>query len=267
MIGVEQLQEIIEAGLHTGKLEGENPVSELIVSYVGAGKTDLTRHYPDVCVDSVLYVTDITAFAIHKKFGNKLRSGKIRHIILPDLLVPLNKQKEQAGHFITFMNGIIEEGIAKVISRESDFRVDYPVRCGLITTLAREELTKRREKWAAVGFLSRMIPISYQYSTETVTKILESIKKREYRNDRPQPMNLPAETFVDLPKDIADAIEPIAMRVKDRSDRYGYRRLRQLLTLAMGHGLMQGRTSVNWEDVKWIEGISEFINDECKKTI
>lgn len=267
MIGVEQLQEIIEAELHTGKLEGENPGSILVVSYVGAGKTDLVRHYPDACVDSVLYVTDITAFAIHKRYGRKLRSGKIRHIVLADLLVPLNKQKEQAGHFITFMNGIIEEGIAKVISRDSDFQVNFPVRCGLITTLAREELTKRKEKWAAVGFLSRMLPISYQYSTESVKKIMESIKNREYREDKPKQLNLPPETYVDLPKNIADAIEPIAMLVKDKSDRYGYRRLRQLQTLAMGHALMKGRTAVNREDLSWIEGVSEFINDECKKTI
>lgn len=267
MIGVQQLQEIIETTLTTGRLEGETPVSLLIVSYIGAGKTDLVRHYPDVCVDSVLYVTDITAFAIHKKYGQKLRSGRIRHIILPDLLVPLNKQKDQAGHFITFMNGIIEEGIAKVISRESNFIVDYPVRCGLITTLAREELVKRKQAWAAVGFLSRMLPVSYQYSTKSITKILESIKQRDYRDDQPQKLHLPDEAYVDLPRDIADLLQPIALSVKDSSDRYGFRRLKQLQTLAMGHALRQGRRSVNERDVDWIRAIAKFMNYRCATVI
>jgi hypothetical protein len=267
MIAVDELREVIEVALYTGKLQGENPVSLLIISWVGAGKSDLTRHYPDTCVDSVLYVTDITAFAIHKKYGKKLRSGIIRHIVIPDLLVPLNKQKDQADHFITFVNGIIEEGIAKVISRESDFQVDYPVRCGLITTLAREELAKRKDRWAAVGFLSRMIPISYSYKEDSIQAIRDSIKRREYRSDIPQPLNLPKETYIELPGYIAELIEPIATSVKDPSDRYGFRRMKQLQTLAMGHALKEGRKEVTADDLDWLEKVSRFMNYECKEKI
>jgi hypothetical protein len=267
MIGTEKLEEILESTLCTGRIKDETPVSLLIVSYVGAGKSDLVRHYPDNCVDSVLYASDITAFAIHKKFGKALRTGRIRHIIIPDLLVPLNKQKEQAGHFITFMNGIIEEGIAKVISRESDFRVDFPVRCGLITTLAREELVKRRNNFATVGFMSRMLPVSYQHSPELIHKIFESIKERKYKEDKVQRLEMPQESEVDLPKDIADCIEPLANRLKDPSDKYGYRRLHQLQTLSMGHALLNKRMVVDYDDVLWLWELEDFFYDDCRKNI
>jgi hypothetical protein len=43
-----------------------------------------------------------------------IKSGKIRHIIIGDLLAPLSKQKKTRDDFIAFFNSLIEEGVISV---------------------------------------------------------------------------------------------------------------------------------------------------------
>ena len=264
MIATDDLQEIIRIALCTGRLVDERPLSLLIVAAVGAGKTELVSRFSEKYVDSVLYATDITAFALHKKHGKELKSGKIRHIIIPDLLTPLNKQKEQADHFITFMNGIIEEGLARVESRDSNFIANIPVRCGFITTLATKELERKKDRWAAIGFLSRMLPISYSYKQETVMEIFDHIINREYLMDNPQPLKLPIDSYMLLSPDLAEQVKPYAMATKDENDQYGFRRLKQLQTFLMGRALLKGRKEVIDEDLNVLDRYAKYMRYDCK---
>jgi len=267
VIKVEQLEKIVKVALYTGRILNERPLSILVVAAVGAGKTDLLSKFSEKFVDSVLYASDITAFALHHKHGKQLKKGMIRHIIIPDLLTPLNKARDQADHFITFMNGIIEEGIARVESQKSNFVVDIPIRCGLITSLATRELKIRKDKWASVGFLSRMLPISFEYKQETVMEIFEYITDRAYLTANPKALNLPPDTDVILPKDISESCIPLAQLLKDRDDKYGFRRLKQIQTFIMGHALMNGRTIVEEEDLQGFVDIVDFVSYKCKAKI
>ena len=263
MIGVDDIQEIVKIALCTGKVMDERPLSLLIIAAVGAGKTDIISRYSEKYVDSVLYVTDITPFAIHKKHGKQLKRGLIRHIVCPDLLNMLGKPKEQSDAFVVFMNGIIEEGIARVESRNSDFIVDMPVRCGFITSVANKELNRKKDKWASVGFLSRMLPISYSYKQETVVKIFEHIINREYTVDNPQALKLPPETYVYLPVDLAEQVQPYAIATKDDNDQYGFRRLKQLQTFIMGRALLYGRNEVVDEDLDVLDKYAKYMRYDC----
>lgn len=267
MIKVEQLEKIIKVALFSGRIANERPLSILIVATVGAGKSELLSEFSEKYVDTVLYATDITAFALHHKHGKRLRRGEIKHIIIPDLLTPLNKQKEQADHFITFMNGIIEEGIARVESQKSNFVVDVPVKCGLITSLATKELQLRKDKWASVGFLSRMLPISYAYKQETVLKIFNYITDRKYLMENPNILNLPVDTNVILPKEISEACIPLAELLKDENDEYGFRRLKQIQVFLMGHALMCKRFIVEDQDLNAFIDIADFVGFECRARI
>ena len=261
------MEKITKVALFSGRLANERPLSILIVAAVGAGKSDLLSGFTERYVDTVLYATDITAFALHHKHGKQLKSGAIRHIIIPDLLTPLNKAKEQADHFITFMNGIIEEGVARVESQKSHFVVDMPIKCGLISSLAVNELKMRKGKWASVGFLSRMLPISYQYRQETVIQIFDYITSRNYLSNNPSYLHLPPDTDVLLPKDISEACIPLAQLLKDENDEYGFRRLKQIQIFLMAHALMKGRTVVEDEDLAAFIDIVDFVSYECRAQI
>ena len=259
MIGVEDLQKIIEAVLFTGYIKGERPLSLLLIAKVGFGKSQLLNRY-SISSDGVYYATDITPYALHKTHQNELKSGKIKHIIIPDLLNALNKPKEQAEAFITFFNALIEEGIAKVESRSSDFVIRFPVSIGLITAIAQQDYDRRRHKWATMGFLSRNIIVRYGYSQTTINKIIKSIILREYREDHPVKMemwNAPQE--VTFPIEIGVKIYKIAEKVKDPSDTMGGRKLKQLQRFAMGLALRDHRLEVNNDDYTELERLSEFM--------
>lgn len=267
MIKVEQLEKIVRVAIYSGRVANERPLSLLVVASVGAGKSDLLSKFNEKYVESVLYCTDITAFALHNKYGKKLKAGQIRHVVIPDLLTPLNKAKEQADHFITFINGMIEEGVARVESAKSSFIVQSPIRVGFITSLARKELKMRRDKWASVGFLSRMLPISFAYSIETVAEIFDSITDRQYLTDRPSVVPLPPDTEIVLPKNISLACIPLANQLKDSNDEYGFRRLKQIQTFLMGHALMNGRVIVEDADLEAFCEIVPFVGYDCKAVI
>lgn len=268
MIATADLQKIIEVALFSGRLKDERPLSLLIIAVVGAGKSDLIAHYPETFVPNIIYANDITAFVLHNRYGKALKEGKIRHILMPDLLTALNRQKEQAEHFVTFMNGIIEEGLARVESRDSKFQANYPVRCGFITSIAKKDFERRRDKWATVGFLSRMLPVSYAYSSESVNRIFDFIMRGEYRNDRPIKLSLPTKDIaVTLSTDIAEQIKEVAIELKDPEDDYGFRRLKQLQSFVMGHALSCGRTQVSDDDLRELKRLKPFMRRDCKAMV
>ena len=228
----------------------------MFVAKVGFGKSELLSKF--AMVDGVYYVNDITAYAIHKLHKQELREGKIKHIVIPDLLNMLNKPKEQAEAFITFLNALIEEGIVRVESRHSNFVVEFPVKVGLITAIAQPDYVRRQDRWAAIGFLSRLLIIRYRYSQAHIDKILRSIILREYHQSSPAKIKFPPETEVFLPPDIGEDIKIIALRTKDPHDELGARRLKQLQTLTMGLALTKGRTRVNREDLAELAHLSQF---------
>lgn len=268
MLAVEELQEIVEVALFSGRLAGERPLSLLVIADVGSGKSELLAHYPEHLNATVLYVNDITAFALHKHHGKELREGKIRHIILGDLLTPLNKQKEQADAFITFMNGVIEEGLARVESRDSCFIADVPVRCGLVTSIARQDFETRHTRWATVGFLSRLLPISYSYSQDTILQVFDYIIHGRYATDKPIALWLPgSDVSVDLPIDIARELIPLTQRLKDSEDTYGFRRLKQLQVWVKAHALYRGRHVVTRDDLARLFELSVYMNRRCEKQL
>lgn len=105
MIKLEELEKLIEVTLFTGYIKNERPVSLLIVADPESGKTELVKKAKRV--KSVLYLTDATAWGIVDKHWDDIEKRKIRHIIIPDLTVPLGKQTETRKTFTRFLSALI----------------------------------------------------------------------------------------------------------------------------------------------------------------
>jgi len=266
MIGVEKLTKMLEVALYSGRVRNERPLSVLIISSVGAGKSKMISKLHGN--DGILYMTDMTPYAIYKRFGRELREGKIRHLVSPDLLNALLKPKEQAEAFIGFMNALIEEGIARIQSKESNFVAEFPVSVGFITAISKQDFDKRQDRWAAIGFLSRMLPVSYTYDKVTIDQIFDYIFRREYHQERPIKLSFPREAVeVTLPLDLARQLQGLAEKLKDTQDEYGFRRQEQLQRFVLGHALSQERIVVTPDDLIALQEVVPFINYECKEKL
>lgn len=293
MINVEPILDIIETALWTGALKDEKPLSAILVAGVGSGKSAiLGKSYkaPKVRqkvekkkqkdgsvkeertqivtqIGSVLYTTDSTPYTLYHKYGDLLRSNKVRHIVIPDFLSILTKNKEAMPDTIRFYNSLIEEGICRIESRYSDFITEMPVQIGLITAVSSQDYQVRHktQNWGAMGFLSRVLPVSYCYTNDTKADILHSTFLREYHHEITFELDFPDEQiYVDLPIKYEEPITELANQIKDETDEVGARRQKQLMTFVMGDALKRGRTVVNDDDVDRLMEYTKFFNCDCR---
>ena len=116
----------------------------------------------------------------------------MRHIVIPDLTVPLGKQTETKKALTRFISALVEEGVVDLQSYAvSKTAKAEDLRCGLITTITPAALRDQRAGWRKFGCMTRMLPVSYSYSTSTVDAIYEAILKRQYRQESPFNIKLP----------------------------------------------------------------------------
>lgn len=287
MIGVDEILDALQITVHTGAVKREKPLSVALMASIGSGKTSMvkkTASKTEIVTQtlpakgnekpklvqvrkingSVLYATSCTPYALHTRYGEELKKGHIKHIVIPDFLSIWNLPKYQMMGVIFFYNSLVEEGIMSIESRDSRFLCEIPVTCGLITTIAKGDFAKRQGDVAATGFLSRLLPFSFRYKDSTSKQIREAAKLREYLIDSTNfGIKLPPEREIDLPLEPADIIEEVAMRTKDKEDDVGVRRQKQLGVFCMGNALMNGRDTVNSEDTNKLLRYEKYINWDC----
>jgi hypothetical protein len=219
LINVEPLREVVECALISPYIKGEKPLSLLIVAKAESGKTSVMKLYRQN--KGVAYVSDCTAYGITRDILPKMVSGEVRTLVIPDLITPLSKSTKTRQSFVAFLNNLIEEGVAKMTTYATVW--DKEVKANLITAVTDEALRDGRHEWAKMGFLSRFIIFSYSYSTSTIMKILDGYSWHGLHIGE-EKIELPdKEIDIDLPKGIADRLNPIAMKIGEQFQLYGIR--------------------------------------------
>jgi len=263
MIATKDLERIIQLALYSAYVKDERPVSILISSRVESGKTEILRKSSHL--DGILYIADATAYGIQKEYLDQIATGKIRTIVIPDLITPLSRSSDTVETFIAFLNGLIEEGIVEIQTYATSIKLTVPARCNIITSIAKEHLFDQRHRWTKVGFLSRVVPVSYSYGASTIYDIMDSIANKGYHSEQPFSLNFPEESIdIKLPVEIANRIMALVPNVIDRENfaekLYGFRLQKQLQTLCMASALQRGKETVTEEDFNKVKRLSDFFN-------
>lgn len=245
MRNTEAIENFLELVLWSGWVENTKPLSVLIISEVGAGKTTLLKKFKEN--NGVVYLNDATAYGISRELLPRLQRDQINHILLADLLTPFSKNRTTVNSFVTFLNGLLEEGIVEIQTYAVQWRGEE-IRCGLITTIPRNDLVNRRHGWGNLGFMSRMLPLSWTYSEETVMKIYddisEGIKDEELIN-----ISFPEKKkFIEENPYINKSLIPLSMYFAEAESIYGFRMQKQLQTLLMSSAIKDGRGRVTSRD-------------------
>jgi hypothetical protein len=278
MIGVDNILKLLELVVLTGHIEGEQPVSTLVTAPVEAGKTELVLQFAQN--EGCVALTDVTAYGIMRDYGQSIINGQVKHLIIPDLIKPMSRGRDTVHSLVAFLNALIEEGVLRIstyaerIGAPSDglsLGADQiPVKCGLIATLAKGVLLDGRHHWSRMGFMSRMLPISYDYGASTQLDIHKSIARRQYLTDSPIRLSLPtSDVEVTLNSPQADDLITLAagltgMLTSSRNPEkvYGFRLQKHLQRLAMASALKDGRDIVTQRDADYIRSLAGCINLE-----
>ena len=119
-----------------------------------------------------------------------------------------------------------------------------PVRGGVITTIAKADFEKRWQKWSSVGFLTRFLPITFQYGNDVVERILLLSAEEDEINLLGKPVKLPEPSIlpkgplskvgITVPQDLSHQLVEPGVNMQKRLKTYGFRgvmALRRLILL------------------------------------
>ena len=176
LTGLEEITEFIKIVLASGYLKNEKPLSLVLVAPISSGKTTAIKQFKKN--PNVIISTDTTAWGILNKYQDKLRSGELRHIIIPDLLNVLARRETTVQTFLLFVNASSEDGIFP----SKTYSIDVPSFIepfGWILCLTNDAYDRKKANLQGMGFESRFLKVSYKYSLETIKKILNGIIEEE----------------------------------------------------------------------------------------
>lgn len=260
MINVEPIKKIIECVLISPYVKDEKPLSLLIVAKAESGKTSIMKLYREV--KGVTYITDCTAHGLTRDILPKIVSGEVKTIMIPDLLTPLAKSTKTRQSFIAFLNNLIEEGVAKITTYVTIW--DKDVKGNVVTAVTDEAIKDARHDWAKLGFLSRFIIFSYSYDMSTVVSILKRYSQHGPNIDSAA-FQLPEEEFdVELPQEIADQLDPIAMKIGEQFKLYGIRAKVNFRCLLKCLAYRNGKKKVTEDEFKEFLELADFMNFDYK---
>ena len=265
MISTEQLEHLVKLAILSAYIKNERAVSILVSARIESGKTEIIKK-ASTC-RGVLYLNDVTAYGLQKHYLKRIVEREIRTIIIPDLLVPFAKQHSTVETFIAFMNGLLEEGQVAVSTFAMHLELPGETRCNLITSTTRRDLSKQMDRWTRIGFISRLIPVTYEYAPSTVYRIMKSIALREYQNETNfTGLELPnSDVIVELPVEIATQVESLVPLLSKGLETYGFRLQKQIQTLCMASAIFNKRTTVEQIDFDIISKLADHFNLDYKQ--
>ena len=120
-----------------------------------------------------------------------------------------------------------------------------------------------------MGFMSRMLPVSYDYGVNAQIDIHHSIARREYLGTGTIRLDLPKEDL-EVSLELAEAEELVnltallkGLNAKNSPESvYGFRLQKQLQRLAMANAIRDKRDIVTQSDVDYIRSLASCINLE-----
>lgn len=254
MIKVNELKELIKTILYTGYVAGEKALSVMFVSDYGKGKSEILNSFN--MNDNIAFFTDVTYMGLIKLLEE---DKTVRHIVIPDFLKITMKKKSTTDNITSCFNAMMEEGLDKIsmMGQSYDFKGKT---VGLITATTKKSFEQHKNKWEAMGFLSRMIIISYDYNKETIEEIFNYIQSRGYlKNNNKIKYQMPIRNMeIELSK-------KLAKRLREKNTTF--RGQKQLQTLALARTLMDNRRNliVIEKDIKAVNHFKKFINLEYTK--
>jgi hypothetical protein len=256
LIGMDILKKVTKCVLLSPYIKGESPVSLLIVAKAESGKTSVMKVYREN--KGIIYMTDATAYGLTRDILPKLSNGEVKTLMIADLITPLSRSTKTRKSFVAFLNNLIEEGIAKITTYATVWEKE--VKCNVVTAITGEELEDARHDWAKMGFLSRFIVFSYSYPMSTVMNILNSYSISGLHIDK-EKLKFPAkEIEIELPKEIANLLDPIASKIGNQMGLYGIRAKINLRSLVKSIAIANNHKTVTRDDYNELLDFANYMN-------
>ncbi|MEM5867222.1 MAG: hypothetical protein QXG39_04815 [Candidatus Aenigmatarchaeota archaeon] len=250
------ITEILKRVVASGFVKNAYPLSAILIAPVGAGKT--TQLKKIAFNKNILALSDVTPYGLSKLLP-EIKARDVRHLIIFDLVEPFSRSRTIVNNLIGFLNSLIEEGIFRI--QTAFIEIKEPIKLGLITSTTEKEFLDKRRGWLGIGFISRMLPISFSYTNTDVIKILEDLANQKYQDIKYETLKLKEKEIKENPA-INQKLIPYAQSIDKKLPEIAlpFRRLQQLKILLMANALLNDRKEVTEEDFEFFKSVSNWIN-------
>jgi hypothetical protein len=259
LIKLEPILKIINCAIWTGRLSDEKPVSIMLIAEQESAKTEALKYFRGTT--TLLYLSDLTSRGLtaHHK---EIQDGILRHVVLLDLVRILAHGKGVSERTIQTLASLMEEGESENADAGGITRWEGFPKIGALMGITPSFFKNRKGRWRQTGFLTRFIPISFNYKPETVREIHSAIANG-HSLPPPHPEKLPqANVLIKCSSEYSRVLSQRAITLGANMKTYGFRYHRILRALAKGLALMEGRGQVTKTHIHRVLEWSEFFTDK-----
>jgi len=245
--GIKDILKIIKLVYASVFIKNEKPLSLMLVAPPEQSKTHFILDYY-----KTKYIHIATDLSYKGLIKDLIRDNKIKQIIIPDFLKLTEKNQNTKKALITTLNAFLEEGIFNIDLANTE-EINLKGRCGgIITSTTDASFYQNAKTWNAIGFKSRFLIISWKYTNETMTTLLEAISKEE-KNKKNTSKTL---NFKQKSIKIAEKTRKNLVFLAENSPR----RLKNLKILIKSIALMNGKDEADDKEFEELKRLSKYIN-------
>lgn len=271
VVGIQPLIDITSLTLQSAfvkdSVDGYRPASLLLIAKPESGKTTTISKFHSLSF--VYFVNEITVKTLVDKVLKRIETREIRFILIPDILNCVKKQMYTREPLLHTLKSLVDEGVMSIQTPYKDYSYKSPIKAGLVTAITRSDLYAFQGRYSLYedlkryGFLSRMIPFTYQYPIDKVVKIFEYIqsgKAEGYSVVIPKLRVFKKEREFQPDKELFKYLEIISRDLASYSDSYGLRVQKNLQKLCYANALMNNRDHVTREDIDKVLYLGRWMN-------
>lgn len=272
LLEIDPLKNIIKLTLQTGYLKHtEKPVNLLLIAKPESGKTAAMNLFK---IKGTYTTNNITQSIIVSKIFPMIENEGLKHLIIPDILNAIQKDRTTRLGFLNLIKSLMEEGITSLdtFNIRTNKVYDPPIKCGLITAITSDNFNGyydpqrqqyrggAKEIWKSTGLLSRFIPFSYQYEISKISKIFGFIEKEEEQKSTGKEKIKRTMVNVKGNAELFEKLRTASLQLGVEMGAYGFRLQRSLQCLAKANAVLNNRAKVAQEDIEAVLRLTNWMN-------
>jgi hypothetical protein len=259
MIAVDPILDFLNICVWTGVLEGEQPVSVVIVADSSSGKSAMLQKLQ---CPITIFQTDMTT----RDLSEIMKDKDKRIILLSDMQAIFSHKSTVVGTTTQALRNLLEEGIWN----DPFTGASAKRRFGMISGIPPVEFNRVNKIFVSGGLDTRFLVFQYTYKKGTISAIHDFIEHGRDANPKEhEPMvNLPEDgefRKVRLSRSIARKCRNLAAALK--RDDIGLRVHHQIRRLVMAAAARAGRRQAALKDYELIESYSDFLDPRLEQKV